>query len=152
MKSQKLGDKIYLRLDKGDEVLKSVLQTARDQKISSATFSGIGACAKVVIGTYLPEKQDFLLHTKEGMLEMISLMGNVTQDADHAKLNIHAHGMFSYLDAKTNTIQYFGGDLKSARIMYTGEIVIEPVIGGEISKQFDPNVGIDVWHFEKELE
>ena len=58
--------------------------------------------------------------------------------------------MFSYLDAKTNTIQYSGGDLKSARIMYTGEIVIEPVIGGEISKQFDPNVGIDVWHFEED--
>ena len=150
MKSQKFGDEIYLRLDKGDEVLKSVLQTGRDQKISSATFSGIGACDKVVIGTYLPEKQDFLLHTKEGMLEMISLMGNVTQNADHSKLNIHAHGMFSYLDDKTNNIKYFGGDLKSARIMYTGEIVIEPVIGGEISKQFDPNVGIDVWHFEKD--
>lgn len=152
MKGQKFGDKIYLRLDKGDEVLNSVLQTCQEQKISSATFSGIGACDKVVIGTYLPEKQDFLLHTKEGMLEMISLMGNVTQDADHAKLNIHVHGMFSYLDAKTNTIQYFGGDLKSARIMYTGEIVIEPVREGKISKQFDPKVGIDVWHFEKELE
>ena len=150
MKSQKFGDKIYLRLDKGDEVLNSVLQTCREQKISSATFSGIGACDKVVIGTYLPEEHDFLRHTKEEMLEMISLMGNVTQDANHTKLNIHAHGMFSYLNSETNTIQYFGGDLKSAQIMYTGEIVIEPVIGGEISKQFDPNVGIDVWHFEED--
>ena len=150
MKSQKFGDKIYLRLDKGDEVLKSVLQICREQKISSATFSGIGACDKVVIGTYLPEEHDFLRHTKEEMLEMISLMGNVTQDANHTKLNIHAHGMFSYLNSETNTIQYFGGDLKSAQIMYTGEIVIEPVIGGEISKQFDPNVGIDVWHFEED--
>ena len=150
MKSQKFGDKIYLRLDKGDEVLKSVLQICREQKISSATFSGIGACDKVVIGTYLPEEHDFLRHTKEGMLEMISLMGNVTQDANHTKLNIHAHGMFSYLNSETNTIQYFGGDLKRAQIMYTGEIVIEPVIGDKISKQFDPNVGIDVWHFEED--
>ena len=152
MESQKFGNKIYLCLDKGDEVLKSILQTCQEQKISSATFSGIGACDKVVIGTYLPEEHDFLRHTKEGMLEMISLMGNVTQDANHTKLNIHAHGMFSYLNSETNTIQYFGGDLKSAQIMYTGEIVIEPVEGGKISKQFNPKVGIDVWHFEKELE
>ena len=108
-------------------------------------FSGIGACKKVVIGTYLPEKDDFQLHTKNAMLEMISLSGNVTFNVDKQTRNFHAHAMFSYLE--DNEIHYFGGDLKEAIVMYTGEIVIEPV-AGMITKKYDPQVKIDVWNLD----
>lgn len=81
------------------------------------------------------------------MLEMVSLIGNVTLDKKNAALEIHAHSMFSYFDSENEKINYFGGDLKSAEIMYTGEITINPVMGGQISKVFDPQVGINVWDF-----
>ncbi|PTV04466.1 PCC domain-containing protein [Limosilactobacillus reuteri] len=69
---------MYLRIDKGEEILDSILLTCKKYEISSATFYGLGACGKAVIGTYIPEKHDFLLHTKEGMLELVSLMGKFT--------------------------------------------------------------------------
>lgn len=145
MKSKKFGSKIYLRVDKNEDVLKSIIKTCEKYNVKSATFSGLGACQKVVIGTYIPEKDDFQLHTKEAMLEMISLTGNITYDLEKRKRQFHAHGIFSYLDH--DKIQYFGGDLKQAEIMYTGEITIEPV-DGIITKKYDPNVKIDVWDFE----
>lgn len=144
MESKKLGSKIYLRVDKGEDVLESIIETCKEYDVKSATFSGLGACQRVVIGTYIPEKDDFQLHTKETILEMINLTGNITYDLNNQKRQFHAHGIFSYLD--NGQIQYFGGDLKKAEIMYTGEITIEPV-DGIITKKYDPNVKIDVWNF-----
>jgi predicted DNA-binding protein with PD1-like motif len=43
-------------------------------------FQGIGACDKVVVATFIPEKQDFMQHECNGMLEMISLQGNVVTE------------------------------------------------------------------------
>lgn len=149
MESKWLGNKIYLRLDQNDEVLHSILQTCKENNVLSATFSGLGACDEATIGTYIPEEHDFLRHTKNGMLEMVSLMGNVTANSGKSDLNIHAHALFTYYDRDSKKINYFGGDLKKANIMYTGEITIEPIEGGNISKKFDSNVGIEVWNFEK---
>lgn len=146
MDSKKLGSKIYLRVDKNEEILISIIKTCQKYNVKSATFSGIGACQKVRIGTYIPEKDKFKLHTKETMLEMISLTGNITYDYEKSEQKCHAHGMFSYLE--DNEIHYFGGDLKSAEVMYTGEISIEPVENGVITKKYDPNVKIDVWNFK----
>lgn len=78
------------------------------------------------------------------MLELVSLMGNVTQNTE-----IHAHAMFSYFDSKSNDIKYFGGDLKEADVLYTGEITIDPVKDGQISKVFNSNIGINVWDFQE---
>ena len=115
--------------------------------IKSAMFQGIGACDKVVVATFIPEKQDFLQHERNGMLEMISLQGNVVTDVN-GRLKEHAHGMFSYLLADSGEIAYLGGHLHSAWISYTGEIVLDVVEDGFIGQQFDPVTGIDVWKLE----
>ncbi len=148
MDSKFMGNKVYLRLNRGDDLLNNILKTCDKYNIKSATFSGIGACGKAVIGTYIPEKNDFKKHVRDGMLEMISLTGNVTFDTKKTEQSIHAHALFSYLDQSTNGINYFGGDLKAATILYTGEITIEPVSDGLISKKYDSITGIDVWNFE----
>ncbi|MCC4337293.1 DUF296 domain-containing protein [Limosilactobacillus reuteri] len=131
-------------MDKGEEILDSILLTCKKYEISSATFYGLEVCGEAVIGTYIPEKHDFLLHTKEGMLELVSLMGNVTQNTE-----IHAHAMFSYFDSESKDIKYFGEDLKEGDVLYTGEITIDPVKDGQISKVFNSNIGIDVWDFQE---
>lgn len=148
MDSKEMGAKIYLRLDKGEDILKGILNTCQQYQIKSATFSGLGACDLATIGTYIPEKHDFKKHTKMGMLEMVSLTGNVTWNDTNQSNLIHAHALFSSLDKATDQISYFGGDLKEARIMYTGEITIEPVTEGVITKKIDSTTGIDVWNFD----
>lgn len=143
MEFSKKGKSIYVRLDKGDEVVDSVLKVFEEENIASGQFQGIGACGDVTVATYIPEKDDFLDHNKKGMLEMVSLNGNVVKrdDGSHA---IHAHAMFSYLNDK-GEVSFFGGHLKSAVILYTAEIRIDPVEEGEIGRKTDPITGIEVW-------
>lgn len=143
MDYRKLGEKLCVRLDKGDELLTQILQICRREGIQSATFHGIGAFGQVCVATYIPEKDDFLDHWKAGMLELVSLDGNISHDED-GQIYEHAHTMFSYVDREGN-VSSFGGHLKSAVVSYTAEIVIEPFCGNGLGRMTDPNTGITVW-------
>ncbi|MDY3983351.1 MAG: PPC domain-containing DNA-binding protein [Veillonellaceae bacterium] len=143
MKYKQLGDKVYLRVDKGEEVVASICKTCEDLHIASATFHGIGGCSQAIVATYIPDKHDFDDHVKNGMLEMTSLLGNLIQEESGEQI-FHAHATFSFLDEE-GQVTMFGGHLKSTTILYTGEFVIEPVQGGIIRDEWDSKEGIKVW-------
>ncbi len=134
---------VYVRIDKNEEILRSITTVCRKEHIQSAIFHGIGAFGQACVATYIPEKDDFLEHQKTGMLELISLDGNISHDED-GQIYEHAHALFSYLD-KESGISFFGGHLKSAVVSYTAEIVIEPVSGYGFGRMTDPHTGITVW-------
>lgn len=147
MEYKKIGGRVYIRMDKGDEVIAGLRQVCQELKIKSATFQGIGACDQVIVGTYIPARQEFLQHERNGMLEMVSLHGNIVTN-DKEELAEHAHGMFSYLKHDSGEMAYLGGHLLSAWIGYTAEIVLDMVEDGYIGQQFDPVTGINVWKLE----
>ena len=91
MDYRKYDDTVYIRMDKGDEIISSILDVCRKEQISSATFSGIGGCSEAQIQTFLPERGTFETETISGMLELVSLMGNVISD-DQEEPYLHAHG------------------------------------------------------------
>lgn len=147
MEYQNLGRELYIRVDPGEDVVTQLLSVCRKEHIQTARIQGIGACGSAVLSTYLPAKAAFIDHMLSGMLEMVSLMGNVVEEAQ-GELTIHCHALFSYLDeAGVSHVQ--AGHLKEAVISYTGEVIVIPA---EISltKAFNPEVGIDVWMFYKE--
>ena len=76
------------------------------------------------------------------MLEMVSLMGNITMDCDNQPF-LHNHAVFSYLN-QGGGIAVTAGHLKETKISYTGEIIINPA-DDTIGRQFDANAGIEVW-------
>ena len=45
----------YIRMDKGDEIIGTLLEICRKEKIASAVFSGIGGCSEAEIQTFIPE-------------------------------------------------------------------------------------------------
>ncbi|WP_225350311.1 PPC domain-containing DNA-binding protein [Lacticaseibacillus pantheris] len=104
----------------------------------------MGACQAAVLSTYLPDRNDFTDHHLSGMLELVSLSGNITFDG--GALHQHAHATLSELgrDGEPHVI---AGHLTSATVMYTGEITIQPVVG-VIPRKFDDNVGITVWNLD----
>jgi predicted DNA-binding protein with PD1-like motif len=137
--------KIYLRIDKGEALQKSIAKVCRDEKVKGATFSGIGACGEVSLQTYLPDKDDFLQHDYSGMLEMVSLSGNVSIDFDGSAF-LHAHAVFSALDDGGHPT-VFAGHLGEAIVSYTAEIAIEPM-GFDLGRKIDSETGISVWKFD----
>ena len=144
MDYKKFGKDFYIRLDKGDEVIQSVLDICQSENIQSAIFSGIGGCGDVVVGTLDSQTKEFIPHQKSGLLEMISLNGNIAVYENN--LSEHTHAMFSYIDENEHQ-QFIGGHLLKAVISYTAEIKLEPVADGVIRKRLDIEKNIPIWDF-----
>ena len=135
----KFFDKVgYVRMDRGNEIISGMLEICLKEGIKSATFSGIGGCSGAEIQTFSPETGSFETQTLTGMLELVSLTGNITTD-DAGNLYHHTHAVLSYKDNGEHCI--IGGHLKSVTVLYTAEIELRPVIGGVIKRMNDPETG-----------
>ena len=144
MDYRKYDDTVYIRMDKGDEIIENILDICRKEHIASAIFSGIGGCSEAQIQTFLPERGTFETETVSGMLELVSLMGNVISD-DQEEPYLHAHGLFSYKDGDKHCVS--AGHIRSIIVLYTAEIELRPVKGGTIRKMFNEETGTGFWKF-----
>lgn len=144
MEYKKYGENYYVRLDRGDEIISSVLSICKTENIASATFYGIGGCSQAEIQTFIPEKGSFETETLSGMLELVSMSGNVALN-ENDELTHHTHAVFAYKSGEQHCTS--GGHIKSVTVLYTAEIELRPVIGGSIRKKRDPETGTGFWSF-----
>lgn len=151
MEYNRFGDTIYLRVDRGEEIMETLLAVCQRESIQSATFSGIGGCGEAQLQTFLPEKGAFKTEMFTGALELVSLLGNVICDEKGERF-WHAHALFTFREG--NEPRVCGGHLKSATVRYTAEIELRPVTGGTIGRTYDPETGTGFWklHRDKETE
>ena len=145
MEYRKFEDTFYIRMDRGDEIIEDILKVCKEEGIRSCVFSGIGGCGKVEIQTFIPETGTFETHQIEGMLELVSLNGNVITD-ENGDYYHHTHAVFDYKVGKDHHID--AGHMKSIFVSYTAEIELRPVVGGEIKRKYDPETGTGFWNFE----
>ena len=134
----------YVRLDRGEEIISSLMDICRKEEIKSATYNGIGGCMSAAIQTFIPETGDFETENIEGMLELLSIMGNIVTDDDGNYFH-HTHAVYSYKEDGEHKM--IGGHMKSTTVLYTAEIELRPVTGGSISRKFDPETGTGFWRF-----
>ena len=134
MEYRKIGDNYYIRMDRGDEIICNLLEICEKESIPSAVFSGIGGCQSAELQVFIPETGSFETEQLEGMLELVSLNGNVVRD-DDGKLFHHTHALFSF-------------NLKTTIVLYTAEIELRPTVGGAIGRKFDPETGTGFWNFK----
>lgn len=142
MDYKKTETEYYLRIDKGEEIVSKLIDFCKKENIKTAHFQGIGACNKVVCQTLNLENHTFINHEKTGMLEMISLLGNIAED-DNGELSFHAHSVFSYIE--NDEVKLFGGHLKEAYVCYTGEIILSPT---ENTIKRSAKTGMNLWSFD----
>ena len=144
MDYKRMGDTVYIRMDRDDEMIGGVLDVCKKERIPSATFTGIGGCGEAQIQTFMPETRSFETQTIRGMLELVSLTGNIVSDEQN-ELHHHTHAVFFYKDGEQH--RFAAGHMKSITVSYTAEIVLTPVIGGVIKRQYDPETGTGFWSF-----
>ena len=145
MDYRKFGDAYYVCLDRGEEIMASLLDVCAREGIRSATFSGIGGCSVAEIQVFNAEEGSFATHRFEGTLELVSILGNVI-DAGEEGPSWHAHVLFALLDGEEH--RTVAGHLKSATVSYTAEIELRPVLGGTIKAAFNEETGTNFWHFD----
>ena len=143
-------------MDRGDEIIGNLLSICEKESIPSAVFSGIGGCQSAELQVFIPERLrvgerssgmtgSFETEQLEGMLELVSLNGNVVRD-DDGKLFHHTHALFSF--KKDGQHGMAGGHLKATTVLYTAEIELRPTVGGAIGRKFDPETGTGFWEFK----
>lgn len=145
MEYKKFGETYYIRIDRGDEVIASILEVCRKESVPSAIFSGIGGCSCAELQVFIPEKGAFETETIEGMLELVSLNGNIMLGENNQPY-FHAHALFAFKEDGRHSIA--AGHLKSTTVRYTAEIELRPTIGGIIARKFDPETGTGFWDFK----
>ena len=136
MKYKQLDNKIIFRLERGEEVVESIIKLCRENNIILGTLSGIGATNKAVIGLFKVETKEYISKEYAGNYEITSLLGNISEQNGEVYLHIHAN----IADEKNIC---FGGHLSSAIISATFEGVIEK-IEGSLSRKFDGEVGLNL--------
>ena len=146
MDYRKLGSSYYIRMDKGDEIVASIREVCRREGVMSATFSGIGGCQDAQIQVFRPERGEFETERFEGLLELVSLTGNVIA-RDDGELSHHAHALFAYQGDDGQRIA--AGHLKSTTVLFTAEIELRPVEGGVIGASLNHETGTYFWEFRK---
>ena len=169
MEYRKIGDNYYIRMDRGDEIIGNLLSICEKESIPSAVFSGIGGCQSAQLQVFIPETGSFETEQLEGMLELVSLNGNVVRD-DDGKLFHHTHALFSFKGGTRDVDNIVGGyqdgqhglratllppggrmaggHLKATTVLYTAEIELRPTVGGAIGRKFDPETGTGFWEFK----
>ena len=142
----KYKDTYYIRVDKDEEIIKSILDVCKKEGILSAVFSGIGGCSEAEIQTFIPDSGTFETEHLKGMLELISVNGNIITDDDNNYFH-HTHALFTY---KENSVhKTTGGHIRSIMVLYTAEIELRPVTGGAIKRKYDPETGTGFWDFKQ---
>ncbi|MCW2278691.1 PPC domain-containing DNA-binding protein [Heliophilum fasciatum] len=139
MEYRRFGNKIIVRLDKGDEIITSIKRLCQEQKVFLGTVTGLGAIGHAVIGLFASGTKQYHSQERTGDMEIASLVGNISQMNGEVYLHVHA----TLTDA---TYQAFGGHLSSAVISCTGELVVE-VIEGAIARAFNEEIGLNLIKF-----
>ena len=137
MDYRRFGDKLLLRMDKGEEILTGLEKVVRQEGITLGQVQALGAVSKVTAGLYNVEKQEYSKTTLTGDFEIVSLTGTV--DTMNGEYYSHLH-----ISVSDHNFQVWGGHLNEAVVSGTCELVLT-IIPGSIDRRKDPQVGLNVW-------
>ncbi|MBD3191720.1 MAG: DUF296 domain-containing protein [Candidatus Heimdallarchaeota archaeon] len=112
--------KIHLiKLEKGEDLLKSILKYVKERSIGSGFLTGIGALATAKIGYFDIEKKRYLENITHNV-ELIACMGNIAINKDNHEPIAHVH--ITVADREGRTL---GGHLNEGSIVsVTAEIYL----------------------------
>lgn len=137
MHYQQNGDTYTVRLSIGEDIVTSLAQLCEKENILFAEVNGIGAVSSAVVGLYSLKDKKYYQTELEGPLEMVSLLGSVTEKDGKPYLHLHA----SFSDSECRC---FGGHLNSAVIGVTGEIFVNR-IDGSMGRRLHPVTGLNIF-------
>jgi uncharacterized protein len=119
MDHKHLGDRLFVRLDRGDEVIASLTALCKDHDIGGASLTAIGAVKDAELGYYDLESFTYLKRDVPEVCELLGLSGNVA--LVDGEPFVHAHATLGRRDFST-----LGGHLVQATVAVTVEVFLEP--------------------------
>jgi len=133
------GAKEYaLVLARGDEVMSGLSEFARAEQVTAASFTAIGAVRDPEVGWFDFEKQRYKAMRRDGQFEVLSLVGDIGQNAEGAA-TVHAHASLGGESGRA-----FGGHLIAATVSPTLEVFVT-TYGAPLNKRRDPSNDVELF-------
>lgn len=139
MQYKKFGNKYYVRIDKGEEILSSLKAICYAEKINLAEVKALGAVNDFTVGLFDTREKKYHSNRFQIAAEIVSLWGTVTTMNGEVYLHIH-------MSAGDSEGHVFGGHLNSAIVSATCEMIIE-VSEGTVERKFSEDVGLNLFEF-----
>jgi predicted DNA-binding protein with PD1-like motif len=134
---EKLGSGFVLRLEQGDDILKTLREFANAQRLHASFFEGIGSLYKAVLGHYdFKDTKTYKYETFDEDLEILTLSGNVS--TMNQKALPHAHVTLGRRD-----FSVIGGHLEEGSLANMVEVNMTK-LPGKLLKDKDENVGLNL--------
>jgi len=137
MKSRREGSRIFIRLERGDDVLGSLVEAASRYGISGGWLNGIGAASEVELGYYDLERKDYDRTSLSGEVEIASAAGPLS--LLDGKPHVHLHAVVSDRECVPRA-----GHLFRAVVAATVEFVLL-VAEAPIERTKDEATGLNLW-------
>ena len=139
MEYKRFGDRIVLRLERGEEIVTEIETLCLKEKITLGKIAGIGATDDFTVGVFDLDTQVYHKKNITGAHEILSLTGNVTTKEDKHYSHMH-------IVCSNEKFEAVGGHLISCKISATAEIFID-IIEGKVERRRDDNLGINLMKF-----
>jgi predicted DNA-binding protein with PD1-like motif len=141
MEYRRFGDRIAVRMDRGDEVCAKLLELAEKENIRLASVTGIGASNDVTLGVFnTADKKYSKLRYNDSDYEIASITGNLSRQEGKPYLHLHA-AIGNPVRGETHA-----GHLNAAVISATAEIMVG-VVDGEVGRKFSDEIGLNLFEF-----
>ena len=139
MEYRTFGDTIIARIDKNEEILEKVKESAQKEKIALASVQALGAISQFTAGVFKTEEKEYLANEFTGSYEIVSLTGTINTMNDEFYCHLH-------ISAGNEKGEVFGGHLNRAVVSATCEMVIRK-IDGRVDRCYDEQIGLNLYSF-----
>lgn len=123
-----------LIFDKGDEAVALLTAFARQEALSAAQFTAIGAFSRAVLGYFERDRMEYRRIPVPGQVEVVSLLGDVALKGEEPV--VHAHAVLGEPDGTARV-----GHLLEGHVWPTLELVLEES-PRHLRKRVDPETGL----------
>ena len=123
-------------LAKGDEVMSGLTDFARQNKVTSASFTAIGAFSHAIVAWFDDSRKEFKLIPIKQQVELVSMIGDIT--LVNNKPAVHTHVSLASSDGTVR-----GGHLINAFVFPTLELFVT-VYPTPLHKQPDEATGLEL--------
>ena len=136
MKSKKIENTYFVRLDSGERMLEALKKFCNIEKIKCGYFFGIGSLDEAELAHYIVRNKKYTSEKYRQPFEIVNLTGNVTTMDNEVYLHCHA----TLSDVQMEAI---AGHLKEGVVGATAEIVLVK-LDAEIKRKYDADIGLNL--------
>lgn len=138
MKSRLLRDQDEktwaLIFEAGDEVVSTLTEFAKQQRLDSSHFTAIGAFQRATLGYFDRHTHEYTKIPVDEQVEVLSLVGDIALEKGQPK--VHAHVVVGRADGTTR-----GGHIMEAQVWPTLEVVLSET-PRELRREHDEESGL----------